>query len=82
MKGNIQLNLEEVTSLESLNVVQQALFEDVIQRSVLVSSLILHTGPGMLNNLVEQTYPESAGNHPEFGDYIKTAARTLSNIGK
>ncbi|KAF2173675.1 hypothetical protein M409DRAFT_15952 [Zasmidium cellare ATCC 36951] len=79
---NIQLNMEEVTSLESLSAVQQALFEDVIQRSVLASSLILDTNPSMLNNLIEQTNPEAAGHHSESGDEIEGEVKTLSNVGK
>lgn len=73
-------NLFDVTSLNSMNAMQKYLWEDVQQRCVLAADLILDTTPGKLNATMEQTYPASAGNHPEFGDDIIEEAKRLRDV--
>ncbi|KAK5168814.1 uncharacterized protein LTR77_006123 [Saxophila tyrrhenica] len=52
---------------------------DVVSRSVMTKELLVDSKPGMLDMLVESTYPSSSSDRPEIGDDIKASARTLSS---
>ncbi|KAK4498014.1 hypothetical protein PRZ48_010670 [Zasmidium cellare] len=71
--------LSDVTSVNSMNATQKELWGDVEGRCEMAANLILDTMPGMLNNMVEQSYPGTR-NHPEFGNDIKEDARRLQAV--
>jgi hypothetical protein len=51
---------------------------DVIGRSVMAGKLLLDTDPGMLDMMVESTYPGQPGDRPVIGEDIKALARKLT----
>ncbi len=53
------------------------IWTDVITRSMMAAELILDSKPGMLDMLVESTYPGAASDRPVIGDDIKAAAERL-----
>ena len=53
-------------------------WEDVVGRAFLAGELLLDSKPGMLDSLVESTYPEHAANPPIIGDDILAISRKLS----
>jgi hypothetical protein len=56
--------------------------DECMGRSMLAANLILNKPPGMLNSMVEQTYPNQPGGHPEFGSEIEELARKVLEICK
>ena len=60
-----------------LDEAQKQDWDDVRSRNVMTKSLILDIKPGMLNQLVENTYPGQVGEHPQFGDEILAIVRDL-----
>lgn len=69
-------------TLTDLHPPHEEIWADVISRSMLTASLILDERPGMLDELVERSYPGQAGQlpfgqRPVMGDEIKEAARRL-----
>lgn len=56
---------------------------DAISRSMLITSLILDEKPGMLSQLVEQTYPgHNPGGQPEMSTEIIAGAEELQRAAK
>lgn len=51
--------------------------EDVVGRSFFAGMLMLDIKEGALDMMTESTYPDQAGQHPDFGEEILAIARTL-----
>jgi hypothetical protein len=54
-------------------------WSDIISRNVMGGNLLLDTKPGMLDVMVESTYPNQSGPRPVIGEEILEAARKLAN---
>lgn len=52
-------------------------YTDVISRLVMAKELLLDSKPGMLDMMIDSTYPGQTGPKPEIGDDLKEAARAL-----
>ena len=50
---------------------------DILSRNAMANQLILDTTPGMLNMMIQTTYPGQTGQQAEFGDDIVEAAKKL-----
>ena len=58
---------------------QKEAWSDVISRSVMGAGLLLDDHPGMLDMMVEGTYPNQSGPRPVVGDGVLEAARKLKS---
>ena len=56
---------------------QQA-YSDIVSRSVMAAELLLDSKPGMLDMMVESTYPVQTGGRPMISEDILAAARKLT----
>ncbi len=63
------------------NLATDPTWQDVIGRSVVAGDLILDTNRGMLDMMVDSTYPGQPGPRPVIGEDIKAVARKLSRSG-
>ena len=52
-------------------------WDDVVGRSVMAAELLLDSNPGMLDTLVDSTYPGQSP-RPVLGERVLEAARELS----
>ena len=52
-------------------------WSDVVGRSQMIKMLILDTNKGALDKMMESTYPDQGGRHPDFGEEILEIARSL-----
>ena len=64
-------------TLENLSKSEQDLWDDATGRAMFTGMLITDKEKGMLDQMVEQTYGEQAGQHPEFGAEIMEIAESL-----
>lgn len=64
-------------SLKDLSASDQNMWDDTIGRTFFTGVLIRDERKGMLDGMVESTYGEQAGQHPEFGEEIMEIARSL-----
>lgn len=56
---------------------QQEAWSDIVSRSVMGAALLLDEKPGMLDMMVEGTYPNQSGPRPVVGEEVLEAARKL-----
>jgi hypothetical protein len=68
-------NVDPKVSFESSG--QKEAWSDVVGRSVMGAGLLLDDHPGMLDMMVEGTYPNQSGPRPVIGEDILEAARKL-----
>jgi hypothetical protein len=57
------------------------IWADVYSRNKTAGGLIIDDKPGMLNNLIESTYPGTT-NHPDFGEEILSEAKVIFDLKK
>ncbi|RMY33823.1 hypothetical protein D0864_16753 [Hortaea werneckii] len=53
-------------------------WSDIMSRSVMAANLLLDQPPGMLDQMVNMSYPNQSGEKPVIGNDIKDAARKLT----
>ncbi|KAK4548743.1 hypothetical protein LTR36_008516 [Oleoguttula mirabilis] len=73
-------------TLEGVTSQEHERWEDVIGRSVLAASLVLDQPPGMLDQMVDMSYPGQTGQlpfgqRPVLGEEIKEVAKKLQGNG-
>lgn len=68
------------SSLEGLSSSQQETWNDVVGRSVMGAGLILDEKPGMLDQMLQMSYPGGDRN-VDFGNEVLEVARALKNEG-
>ena len=56
---------------------QREAWDDCKGRAKMSKQLILDTNPGMLNMMMQSTYPNQSGEPPAFGEEVLAAAREL-----
>ncbi|KAL8953164.1 MAG: hypothetical protein Q9222_000985 [Ikaeria aurantiellina] len=64
-------------TLENLSKAAQEKWMDAVGRAQFSGLLILDTRPGMLDSMIELTYPGQGGEKPEFGEEILEIARGM-----
>lgn len=63
--------------LENLSESEDNMWDDATGRAMFAGMLITDKKEGMLDQMVEQTYGQQAGQHPEFGSEIIEMAESL-----
>ncbi|KAL8822981.1 MAG: hypothetical protein Q9191_006297 [Dirinaria sp. TL-2023a] len=63
--------------LENLSEPENDIWDDATGRAMFAGMLITDQTEGMLDQMVEQTYGQQAGPHPEFGSEIIAIAESL-----
>jgi hypothetical protein len=63
---------EATTSKQALQI-----WAEVDGRNIMAGGLIIDDKPGMLNQMIERTYPGMSKDHPEFGEEILHEAEVL-----
>lgn len=56
---------------------QKSAWADIQSRNAMASELLLDSKPGMLDMMVQSSYPNQSGPTPVIGEDIKEAARKL-----
>ena len=64
-------------SLQNMGREEKEAWSDILGRSQMAKHLILDTKPGMLDQMVNSTYPGQEGPEPDFGDDVRALAKEL-----
>jgi hypothetical protein len=68
-----------VPAAETDNPQAKQIWADIYSRNKMAGGLIIDDKPGMLNTMIESTYPGTR-NHPEFGEEILAEAKVLFDL--
>ena len=82
MGGNEMRHLQSYVygvdpTLEKLSGPEKEKWKDAVGRATFSGLLITDSNKGMLDKMVESTYGDQAGQHPEFGQEIIAIAESL-----